>query len=251
MKLSVLIIARNEEKKIKKCLESLIFADEIIIVLDRCSDNTKKIVKKYTRKVFSGEWLSEGQRRNFGIEKCNHDWILEIDADEVVSEKLSVEIKKNISKEEFDYFYVPIINFVGKREIKFGWMACMAPDGKFSLFKKTSKLWLDGYVHPSYSMNGKKGKPLKEPILHYMSDNISDLITRFNRNTSLNSKDLKNSKTNYEKLFSVRKIFSRFFKSYISRRGYKSGKIGLLVSILCGIYPLVSSIKATSKIEEN
>ena len=79
MKISALLIARNEEKKIKKCLQSLSFADEVIVVLDRTTDQTMSIAKKFYNKIYQGKWEYEGDRRNFGIEKCSNDWILEND----------------------------------------------------------------------------------------------------------------------------------------------------------------------------
>ena len=134
MKLSGLIIARNEETKIESCLKCLNFVDEIIIVLDRSEDNTEKIAKKYTKKIFKGSWFCEAERRNFGLHKCNSDWILEIDADEIVTKPLANEIIKKIKSEDCDYFYIPLVNYINSIEIKYGWMACLAPDGKFSLF---------------------------------------------------------------------------------------------------------------------
>lgn len=245
MKISALIIARNEQDKIERTLKSLEFADEIVIVLDRSEDETKKISRKYTNKIFSGSWNLEGDRRNFGINKCSSEWIIEIDADEIVSEELCKEIKDKIKQDKFDFFYIPIRNYVGQRVIEFGWMACMAPDGKFSLFRKGFKYWGDGRVHPDYNVKGRKGEKFSNPIFHYMSKDISDLIGRFNKNTSLHSLDLRTQKKNLKKLFSIRKIFSRFFKCYFSRKGYRSGKIGFLVGLLCSIYPIVSAIKAS------
>ena len=81
IKISALIVARNEEINIKACLESLETADEIILLLDRSSDNTINIAKGLNCIIIEGSWLSEGIRRNEGIKQCSHDWILEIDAD--------------------------------------------------------------------------------------------------------------------------------------------------------------------------
>ena len=92
MKISALIIARNEENVIENTLKSVSFADEIVIILDRSVDKTKSICRKYTNKIFSGFWTCEGQRRNYGIKKCTSEWILEIDADEIVSKNLKKEI---------------------------------------------------------------------------------------------------------------------------------------------------------------
>ena len=244
MKISALIVARNEEKKIESTLKSLNFADEIIVILDRTTDKTESICRKYTKKIFKGSWHSEGERRNFGIKNCNFTWILEIDADEIINQDLSEEICNAIKSESSDYYYIRLVNYIGKKAIKFGWMACMAPDGKFCLFKKKNKYWLDGRVHPSYKIHGRKGKGLENYIIHNMSDNISDLLKRFNRNTSFNAIDLVEQNYQLEKLFSFRKVVSRFLKCYIARKGFLSGKEGLTISLLSAIYPFVSAMKA-------
>ena len=207
-------------KKIENTLKSLNFADEIIVILDRTTDKTESICRKYTKKIFKGSWQSEGERRNFGIKNCNFTWILEIDADEIINQDLSVEISNAIKNDSSDYYYIRLVNYIGNKAIKFGWMACMAPDGKFCLFKKKNKYWLDGRVHPSYKIHGRKGKGLENYIIHNMSDNISDLLKRFNRNTSFNAIDLVEQNYKLEKLFSIRKVVSRFLKCYIARKGF-------------------------------
>ena len=244
MKISALIVARNEEKKIENTLKSLNFADEIIVILDRTTDKTESICRKYTKKIFKGSWQSEGERRNFGIKNCNFTWILEVDADEIINQELSVEIRNVIKNESSDYYYIRLVNYVGKKAIKFGWMACMAPVGKFCLFRKENKYWLNGRVHPSYKIHGRKGRGLENYIIHNMSDNISDLLKRFNRNTSFNAIDLVEQNYKLEKLFSIRKAVSRFLKCYIARKGFLSGKEGLTISLLSAIYPFVSAMKA-------
>lgn len=244
MKLSALIIARNEEKKIEQCLKCLTFVDEIIVILDRSIDNTKVICRKYTKKIFEGSWELEGERRNFGISKCNSEWIIEIDSDEIISKKLSLEIILKTNQKNTDFFYIKLLNYVDKKPIKNGWMSCIAPDGKFLLFKKNKKVWENQRVHPNYKLYGRKGTKLINPLIHNMSDNISDLILRFNRNTDLRAKDLIAENQNLKKFFSIRKIFSRFLKSYISRRGFSEGELGILICILNSIYPIVAAIKA-------
>ncbi len=244
MKISALIIARNEQEKIESTLKTLDFVDEIIVILDRSVDETKSISARYTKKIYQGSWESEGKRRNYGISKCSSNWILEIDADELVCNELKKEIIKKINVQNIDFYYIPLTNFVGKKKIIKGWMACLAPDGKFCLFKKGRKSWIDGSVHPRYSIEGRKGETFMNAINHFMSKDISDLLLKFNRNTSLYARDLRLEGRNLEKLFSIRKIFSRFFKSFFSRGGFKYGGIGFLIGILCAIYPYVSAVKS-------
>ena len=244
MTISALIVARNEEKKIEKCLSSLNFVDEIVVILDRSTDKTLKICKTFSNKIFTGKWTCEGERRNFGIEKCSSEWIFEIDADEIISKDLALEVKKKIRSHKFDYFYIPLMNHIYSKPIKYGWMACLAPDGKFCVFKKQNKHWHKGLVHPSYSLKGEKGPMFENYINHFMSKDISELLARFNRNSSLHAIELKKTNKNLKKYFSLRKIFSRFIKSFFLRKGYKEGNLGLLICILNAVYPIVSAIKS-------
>ena len=77
--LSVLIVVHNEEKQLESCLKNISFGNELVVILDKCTDKSRQIAKKFTKKIFSGSWEIEGDRRNFGIKKCNCDWILEIE----------------------------------------------------------------------------------------------------------------------------------------------------------------------------
>ena len=102
MKISALIIARNEENIIENTLKSISFVDEIVVILDRSVDKKQSsYVKSIQKKIFSGFWTCEGKRRNYGIKKCTSEWILEIDADEIVSKNLKKEI---LIKEESQRF---------------------------------------------------------------------------------------------------------------------------------------------------
>ena len=88
IKLSALIIAHNEEKKYILVLANLSQVDEIVVVLDKTNDKSKKYCKNFTKKIYEGSWELEGERRNFGLKKCTGDWILEVDADEHVTKDL-------------------------------------------------------------------------------------------------------------------------------------------------------------------
>ena len=112
IKITALIVARNEEKHIKECIESLNTIDEIILLLDRTTDNTINIAKNFNCTIFEGSWESEGNRRNEGIEKCSNNWILEIDADERANKELIKEAKNkiNLLKDKIPGASLAIIN---------------------------------------------------------------------------------------------------------------------------------------------
>ena len=97
IKISALVVAHNEENKLASCLQKLVYADELVVVLDKTNDKSDIIAKKFGAKVYKGSWHIEANRRNFGIKKCLGDWILEIDADEHVPKQLFTEVRKKIS----------------------------------------------------------------------------------------------------------------------------------------------------------
>ena len=124
--------------------------------------------------------MQEGERRNFGISKCNNDWIFEIDADERVTEGLSKEIRKTINESLQNYHNIPVDNYVGQRLVKYGWGAYFGKSAYPGLFKKGFKRWGNQRVHPKLHLKGKKGKDLQNPIKHFYCKNISDMFIKLN-----------------------------------------------------------------------
>ena len=245
-KISALIVAHNEEDKIEECLKSLVFADEIVVVLDKCTDSTKDIVEKYTQKIIEGSWDIEGIRRNIGLEECSFEWILEIDADERVSKELSNELIEAAQKDEYDSYILKMDNYVGERLVKYGWLRTIGVlDKKIFIRKGLKKYKQDSQIHPDFEISGSVAK-LNNRLTHKMDSDISALIARFNRNTSWRAKDmLENAvNVNYSTLKEIFNIKKRFVKSFIAKKGYKEGALGLLIGMLCALYPFISRIKA-------
>ena len=160
--LSVLIVVSNEEKQLKDCIETVKFADEIVIVLDKCTDKSKKIAKNYTDKIYEGSWDIEGERRNYGIEKCNGKWVFEIDADERVPNNLKNEIINVVKSSKSDWHLINVKNFLGKKVVRFGWGCYIGKSSYVGLFKKNCKIWGMQRVHPEILLKGKRGKTLEK-----------------------------------------------------------------------------------------
>jgi glycosyltransferase involved in cell wall biosynthesis len=148
--LSVAIIAGNEEKKIGDCLESVKWADEIIVVDSGSTDRTVEIAKRYTDKVFIRKWEGYAPQKQFAIDQATCDWILSLDADERVSPELKDEILKILESEtEFDGFYIPRRNFfLGKWIKSCGWY----PNYQLRLFKKGKAKVTQRKVHENLSL---------------------------------------------------------------------------------------------------
>ena len=155
--LYVLIIVCNEEKQLKECLETVKFADEIVIILDKCKDKSKIIAKKYTNKIYEGSWDIEGNRRNYGIQKCNGKWIFEIDADERVPKDLKNEIINVVKTSKSDWHLINVQNFFGEKIIRFGWGCYIGKSSYAGLFRKKSKIW-GMQSTPKIFLKGKRGK---------------------------------------------------------------------------------------------
>lgn len=243
-KLSALIVAHNEEAILDDCLRRLAFADEIVVVLDRCADGTKDIAITHNARVIEGAWEIEGERRMIGINACAGPWILEVDADEWIDQPLACEIGAVVTTNTADFFFTPIHNYVHSRWVKHGWMAALAPDLRGSLFRKGNKTWAMDRVHPGVSFVGERGPDFANGIRHNLADDISALVRRFNRNTTNRALDLIERGVHGRTRTMVRKTFSRFWKCYVSRKGYCEGGVGLLISILSALYPLVAHLKA-------
>ena len=247
--LSVLVVAHNEEDRIDACLRRLHFADEIVIILDRCTDGTKKIAEKYTGCIIEGSWEIEGERRNKGLSICSGDWILEVDCDEWISSELGMEILRLVKTSTFDWHEIPIDNYIGDRLVRYGWGGSFGTSLVPRLAKKGVKSWGSQSVHPSISLKGEKGQRLSERLIHRIDRNISDVIYRLDSYTSAKARDMRKSGQIGSTAANLRRFFSRFFKCYFFRSGYKEGLYGLLIAICAGLYPLLSYLKA--KLEDD
>ena len=242
--ISALIVVHNEEKKLAACLETLFFADEIVVILDRCTDGSKKIAASFTDKLIEGAWEVEGDRRNIGIKACNCEWILEIDADEKIPSMLAKEILDILPTTESDRHDIPVDNHVGGRLIRYGWGAAFGRGAHTALFRKGCKIWGNEHVHPKLYFTGLKGKKLQNAIHHDVDENISGLIRKLDRYSSANAIDLRESGDAGSLAHNIRRIFSRFYKCFVSRRGYKEGRWGFLIALLASLYPILSYLKA-------
>lgn len=250
-KISAVIVAHNEEKKIAECLQSLDFVDEIVVVLDKCSDRTKEIVLKFTDKIVEGSWNLEGARRNVALNSTSFEWILEIDADERISAELAQEIL-TIKNSSPCAVIIPIANYIGKRYVQFGWLRTLGVLSRQTLtYRGLKKYHEDKEVHPTCDLEAEK-KYFTNPIIHLVDEDIADLMVRFNRYTNWRANDMISKGKVKGGIFKLVFGFKvRFLKAFFSKKGYKEGGLGFLLAILAGLYPLVSYLKAKEKLSNN
>lgn len=249
--LSILVVARNEERQIADCLNCLTFGAELVVVLDRSTDRTAEIAKRYTDKVLEVASEREGGRRNFGIAACTGPWILEIDADERVPPELVEEIRLTLQSAAFDRYLVPVDNYIGQRLVRFGWGASFGKSAYPGLFRKGTKVWGDQRVHPKLTLTGRQGPPLRHPIQHLVDRDISDMMQRLDRYTTLRAQDLRDSGEIGSYGANLRRIFSRFYKCYVRRKGYREGPYGFVIALFAGLFPILSYLKARLDLTES
>ncbi|SFK01046.1 glycosyltransferase family 2 protein [Caulobacter sp. UNC279MFTsu5.1] len=243
--LSGLVCVHNEEARLAECLTRLEFCDEIVVVADRCTDRSEAIARKMGARVVSGIFPVEGLRKEAGVAACRGEWIVELDADEAVTPALAREIRETIARTDAgDWYQVPVDNFIGAQLVRHGWGGSFGASSVARLFRKGVKSWKSERVHPGTTFAGVYGGRLTHAILHKVDDDIADMVQRLNRYTALRGQDLADSgkiKSLWDDLF---RGVRRFYKCYVSRKGYKEGDMGFLIALMAGLYPVLSNLKA-------
>lgn len=174
MKLSALVLARNEEKIIGECLSQLTFADEIIVLDQASTDKTVEIAKKYTNKITTTKNQSFDKNRNQLASQAQGEWLLYLDADERLFPQGISEIQKTIRDGRYSAYYMPRKNIVLGRWLKHGgWW----PDYVPRLFKKSALALWQGAVHESPKVEGQFGY-LTNPIIHHTARDISQMFQK-------------------------------------------------------------------------
>lgn len=244
-RLSALIVARNEEQRLPDCLASVAFADEIVVVLDRSTDSSAAIAAFAGATVIEGAWELEGARRNAGLDACTGDWIIEVDADERVSPDLAAAIRATIATSTFAWHQVPVDNYVGDRLIRHGWAGSFGTTSVPRLSRRGAKRWRAQRVHPGLDWTGVEGPKITQgALVHLVDRDISDMLRRLDKYSSAKAADLLASGNIGTLRSNVRRFFSRGFKSYVSRKGYREGGWGVLLALCTGAFPLLSYLKA-------
>ena len=250
MKLSIGIITYNEENRIGRTLDAIKdIADEIIVVDSESTDRTVEIAKFKGAQVFVEKWKGYGSQKNSVLEKCKGEWVLLIDADEVISIKMKKKIKTiiNNKKSKYDIYKIKLRNICFGKEIKFGgW-----DDYVIRLWKNGKVKISDREVHEQYmTENGKIGK-INEKIVHYTYDTIDQFLEKLNRYTSQSAVqyEKERKKADIFKIYS--KMLFRFIKMYLFQLGFMDGYEGYLLAKYSSIYTMTKYTKLREQYFEN
>lgn len=243
--ISAVVHTYNEQRNIERCLSSLSFVNEIVVIDMRSTDRTLENALLHKAKIFNHQFTGFVEpARNFGISKAKGRWILIIDADEEVPRSLADEILAIVRSKRAakDYYRIPRKNLIYGKWIRHsGWW----PDYQIRLFKKGYVSWVDK-LHgiPMTKGSGFDLKPIeKNSIIHHNYQSIEQYIERLNRYSSISAKELylKNIKFSFKYLFEV--PLNEFVKRYLMLQGYKDGIHGLVLSLLQSFSELVVYMK--------
>jgi glycosyltransferase involved in cell wall biosynthesis len=241
MKISAAIITFNEERNVSRVIESLRCCDEIIVVDSGSTDRTTEVAAKHGARVLESPWRGYAGQKNFASERCTHDWVLSLDADEALSEALEGEIwqiKKN--GPQFDAYTMPrLAQYLGRWILHSGWY----PDRKVRLFDRRRAEWVGGYVHESVHVNGQIGH-LKENILHFTCSSLSEHLKTLDRYTTLAAEQIVDQKKKVGWSQLLLDPPWTFFQTFVLKRGFLDGPEGLTIAYMAALYNFLKYAKA-------
>ncbi len=242
-KISVTIITRNEEENIERCLESLRWADEIVVLDSFSDDKTAELCRRYTDRVYQESWNGYGRQKNLCAERASHRWVLNVDADEAVSPACAEEIRNELNKGPSRPVYaIPRKNFFGGRWVRHaGWY----PDRIARFYDKTRVSFTEPLVHEKLFPDGGMGF-LQHPLLHYSYQGMDDYIARQNRYSTLYAQErLKKGRVANWADLCFRPPLA-FLKSYVLQQGFREGHLGLYDAASTAFYTYLKYAKTRS-----
>ena len=228
--LSAVLITRNAAAVLDDCLQSIAFADEIVVVDSASTDGTVEIAQRRGARVVQKEWLGFGLQKQFAVDQARHDWVLCMDADERVSPKLAAEIQHALAAPVSPVYRMPRRNrFLGR------WLSHGEgyPDWSPRLFNRLNARWSDDLVHEKVLYAVTPGS-LSGDLMHDSRDDLSSYLDRQNRYTTLAARQAFEQGRGGNMLHLLLSPVVRFIKFYLMRLGFLDGLPGLLhISIGC------------------
>jgi len=240
--LSVVVLAHNDENSIGKTFESIKWADEIIVIDDGSSDNTKNISEKYTDKIFTrllnGDFSAQ---RNFGINKARGDWVMFVDSDEIVSHNLRLEIQEVLKIQALkgiNGFFLKRKDFFLGRQLIYGETSKVR---LLRLARKGAGKW-ERPVHEIWKIKGRT-EQLTSPILHNAHENLTVFINKINNYSTLNAFYLFNNGVRVRKTDILLYPIAKFILNYIIKKGFLDGTHGFIMAMIMSLHSYLTRAK--------
>ncbi len=240
-KVSAVLITYNEEDKIQRALDSLqAVSDEIVVVDSHSTDATVESCSRYTDRVLTKSWQGYRDQKQFATGQASHEWVLSLDADEVLSPQLAEEILQWKEEENnFEGYYLPRKTFFMGRWIEH---TTWYPDWQLRLFRKSCGRWAGGRVHESFRVTGATAR-FKGQIYHHTYTSFSEYLEQLERFSSLAARDRFEEGRRAQWVHVIFHPPAIFLKNYLLRLGFLDGKPGLAVSVLAAVSSLFKVLK--------
>jgi glycosyltransferase involved in cell wall biosynthesis len=233
IRISAIVITKNEAENLADCLASLQWVDEIVVVDAESEDGTAALARQFTDKVFVRRWEGYSAAKNFALSQCSGEWVLWIDADERVTPELREEILATLAGNPgADGFEIPrLANFLGKWIRWGGWY----PGYVLRLFRRAAGHFNEKQVHEGVQVDGRIGR-LHHHLLHYTDRNLRQYFEKLNRYTSLAAEELHRQ----GKRFHLWDLLFRpgwfFLRMYVFKAGFLDGMQGFVLACLSASY---------------
>ncbi|MDP3876147.1 MAG: glycosyltransferase family 2 protein [Methylobacter sp.] len=225
--LSIIIITKNEASHIARCMESVSWADEIIVLDSGSHDDTVAICRQFTDKVYQTDWPGFGIQKQRALDKAGGDWVLSIDADEVVTPELRLEIEQALQQSECQGYEIPrLSSYCGRQMRHGGWW----PDYVLRLFRRDCGQFTDSVVHERIVVQGQIGR-LTTPFLHDAFVNLDEVLHKVNAYSSLGADMLYQRGVRSSLSKAILKALWTFLRTYCLKAAILDGRQGLMLSI--------------------
>jgi glycosyltransferase involved in cell wall biosynthesis len=239
-KLSVTIITKNEAAHIADAIESVRWADEIVVVDSESSDDTVAIARRSTDRVIVRAWPGFVAQKNYAASIASHDWILSLDADERVTPALAEEIRSRLGgTPEHAAYRIPRVTWhLGRWIRSTDWY----PDDQLRLYDRRTAEWTGGYVHEGVTVRGTVGR-LRGELQHFAFRDIADHLETIDRYTTYAAQQMHESGRRASLLQIVFHPPLAFLRNYLLRGGLRDGAAGLVISVLNSGYVFLKFAK--------
>ena len=237
--ISAVILAKDEEKNLQECLESVKWVDEVTVIDDNSTDKTVEIAKKFGAKVFTHSLNNNfAAQHNFALRQAQGDWVLSIDADELVSPELKKEIMKAVKEPNVTGFYFKRYDFWGGRLLKHG------EQGEVRLLRlgKKGKGEWRREVHEVWEIEGKT-KELKNPLLHYPHQTITEFLEHENQQSTIHAEALLKEGVKPSLFRIIANPLGKFIQNYVFRLGFLDGTPGIIFALMMSFHSFLARAK--------
>lgn len=225
--LALVVVTKNEENHIERCLRSVPFASDVVVLDSGSEDRTLILARECGARIFVEEWRGFGPQKKRGAELAEQDWILSLDADEALSPELAEEISRVFETlDPHTGYLLPRRSFhLGRWIDHGGWR----PDRQLRLFNRRHSQWNEARVHEKVIV--EKTARLNEPILHWVFDDLSDQVITNDKYSSLQARALFDRGARFSLWKLIFKPWGKFFETYFFKRGFMDGLPGFIISV--------------------